>query len=214
MVGGVARPAGTVVPAHSVDTDTLLSTAVHSRAQRTLVQVQLAVSPGVAGGAVTLVRGHAEAAVVTGRLTESCSTIVLSDRQTDRQTESDLTVTLVTRSSVASPAPAGMCPRPRGQTVSIGITALLCSLTNVYGETGGVGGVQPVALLTPAGVAALQVDTEAVLQGAVMTVRTSSCSTLVHILTVSSIALHTTVITSQHIRLSCLTLKPSLQWQE
>ena len=210
MVGGVARPAGTVVPAHSVDTDTLLSTAVHSRAQRTLVQVQLAVSAGVAGGAVTLVRGHAEAAVVTGRLTESCSTIVLSDRQTD----SDLTVTLVTRSSVASPAPAGMCPRPRGQTVSIGITALLCSLTNVYGETGGVGGVQPVALLTPAGVAALQVDTEAVLQGAVMTVRTSSCSTLVHILTVSSIALHTTVITSQHIRLSCLTLKPSLQWQE
>ena len=86
-----------------------------------------------------------------------------------------------------------MCPGTRGQTVSIGVTEVLSSLTNVYGETGGVGGVQPVALLAPAGVAALQVDTEAVLQGAVMTVRTSSCSTLVYILTVSSIALHTAV---------------------
>ena len=72
VVGGVARPAGTVEPAHSVDTETLVPTPVDGLAQRTLVQVQLAVVAGVAGGTVALVRGHAEAAVMTGRLAESC----------------------------------------------------------------------------------------------------------------------------------------------
>ena len=108
-----------------------------------------------------------------------------------------------------------MFPRPRGQTVSIGVAPALSGLTNVEGETGGVGVVQPVALLTPAGVAALQVDTEAVLQGAVMAVRTSDLSTLVNILTVSSIALQTTVSQSQLITVSTsLTWNPSSQWQE
>ena len=189
VVGGVARLAGTVVPAHSVYTDALLSTAVHSRAQRTLVQVQLAVVAGVAGGAGATVRGHAEAAVMTGGLTQSCKTT--PRYQTDRETDCDLTVTLVTGSCVAGPAPAGMSPRPRGETVSVRVAPALSGLANVHRETGGVGAVQPVASRAAAGVAALQVDTEAVLQGAVVTLGSSSNLTLVHILTVSPIALHT-----------------------
>ena len=133
----------------------------------------------------------------------------------DSQTERDLTVTLVTRSSVAGSAPAGMCPGARGHTVSAGVTAGLASLANVYWQTGGVGPVQAVAGLAVTRVAALQVDTEAVLEGAVMAVRTSDLSTLVNILTVSSIALQTTVSQSQLTTVSTsLTWNPSSQWQE
>ena len=133
----------------------------------------------------------------------------------DSQSERDLTVTLVTRSSVARSAPAGMCPGARGHTVSTGVTAGLASLANVYWQTGGVGPVQAVAGLAVTRVAALQVDTEAVLEGAVMAVRTSDLSTLVNILTVSSIALQTTVSQSQLTTVSTsLTWNPSSQWQE
>ena len=105
---------------------------------------------------------------------------------------------LLPGSCVASPAPAGVSPWPCGDTVSTGVTPALSALADIYRETGGVGAVQSVALLTPTGVAALQVDTEAVLQGAVMAVRTSSYLTLVFILTVSPITLQSHNTQSQH----------------
>ena len=109
--------------------------------------------------------------------------------QAIRLSDSDLTVTLVTGTCVASPTQTGVSPGPCGHTVSTGVTSALSTATDIYRETGGVGSVQSVALLTPTGVAALQVDTEAVLQGAVMAVRTSGYLTLVHILTVGPITL-------------------------
>ena len=104
---------------------------------------------------------------------------------------------LLPGSCVASPAPAGVFPGPRGDTVSTGVALGLSALANVPGEAGGVGAVQPVASLAAAGVAALQVDAEPVLEGAVMTLRPPHHLTLVHVLTVSSVTLHTTSSQSQ-----------------
>ena len=72
VVGGVALPAGAVVPADLVNTDTLPHTAVHLLPLLTLVPVLLAVVAPVARGAVAGVGGGAGAAVVAWRETESC----------------------------------------------------------------------------------------------------------------------------------------------
>ena len=72
VVGGVALPAGAVVPAHLVNTDTLPNTAVDLLSLLTLVPVLLAVVAPVARGAVAGVGGGAGAAVVAWRETESC----------------------------------------------------------------------------------------------------------------------------------------------
>ena len=77
VVGGVSLPAGAVVPASLVHTDTLPAAPVDFIAKRTLVHVLLAVVARVSRGALAVVRGHAEAAVVTCGLAESCNKRVL-----------------------------------------------------------------------------------------------------------------------------------------
>ena len=76
----------------------------------------------------------------------------------------ELTLTLDTVPSEALPAPAVVRPGARGDTLSLVVTGRLPRLTDVHRVAGGVGGVQSVSLLTAAGVAALQVDTQSVLQ--------------------------------------------------
>ena len=95
-------------------------------------------------------------------------------------------------SSEAFPAPAVVSARPGGDTVGLGMTLGLSGLADVHRGAGGVGGVQPVAWLTGAGVAPLQVDTEAVLQRTVVTLRTSHLCTLVNVDTVTPVTLNTT----------------------
>ena len=82
-------------------------------------------------------------------------------RKSDR---SELTVTIVTVPCESLPAGALVCAGPSGDTDGLRVAYPLPRLTDVHRMTGGVSGVQLVANLAAAGVAALQVDTESVLQ--------------------------------------------------
>ena len=166
-VASVAGAAGAVVPAHPVDTDGGRRAVVQPRLA--LVHILLAVRPSKARGTETAAGCGAGATVLTVRQAGGGA------------------LNPVPR--VAGQAAAIVPARPGVVAAGESVAGPLPPPAGVHRQAGGVGGVQAVTCLAPAGVAAHEVYALSPLQCAVVAGRSARHQTLVNIITFSSVPL-------------------------